>query len=97
MSDCLAIPKKRKGRRLYDGSDGVSYGRRSGISGVRIARPFIHPLDLVGNPEAAALMKRPRFETIKCAQFPAYMEQARRDMAARRAGEHFFDPRFYMS
>lgn len=76
-----ALPKKRKARHLYDGSDGVSYGRPVGITSVHIATPFIHPLDLVANPEALRT-KRPRFTKIRCSQFSAYEEEAKRDAAA---------------
>jgi hypothetical protein len=83
-----AIPKKRKVRSLYDGSNGVSYGRQSGLSAIRIAKPFIHPLDL--SPEEAApghQTKRPHYSKIKRAQFSAFEEQAMREAAARKAGE----------
>jgi len=83
--------KKRKARRLYDGSDGVSYGRPSGLSSVRIAKPCIDPLD-PANLEPAApghRTKWARFDKITRAQFPAFEEQAKREIAARRAGKHY--------
>jgi len=82
--------KKRKARRMYDGRDGVSYGRPSGLSSVRIAKPFIDPLD-PANLEPAApghRTKRAHFDKIMHTQFPAFEEQARREIAARRAGKH---------
>ena len=87
-----AIPKKRKVRPLYDGSSGVSYGRQSGLSAIRIAKPFTHPLDQIVGPEEAALgyqTKRPRYSKIKRAQFSAFEEQAMREAAARKAGKHY--------
>ncbi len=87
-----AIPKKRKVIPLYDGSDGVSYGRPSGISGIRIATPFVHPIDMFTNPEAnppSRQRKRTRFIDITHAQIPAFQERAKRELAARKAGEHY--------
>jgi hypothetical protein len=84
--------KRRKVSPLYDGGGGVSYGRQSGITAIRIAKPFIHPFDMVANLEEAAQgrrMKRSRFDTIKLSQFDAYREQSMREAAARRAGEHY--------
>ena len=80
--------KQCKARRLYDGSDGVSYGHPSGISSVRIAKPFVDPLDPV-NLEPGHRTKRARFDKITRAQFPAFEEQAKREIAARRAGKHY--------
>jgi hypothetical protein len=65
---------------------------QSGLSAVRIAKPFIHPLDLIASLEEAApghRTKRPRYSKIKRAQFPAFEEQAMREAAARKAGEHY--------
>jgi len=86
-----AIPKKRKVIRLYDGNDGVSYGRPSGVSGIRIATPFIHPIDMFTNPKAdpsSRQRKRARFVDIPRAQIPAFQERAKRELAVRKAGEH---------
>jgi hypothetical protein len=85
-----AITKKRKVRPLYDGGDGVSHGRQSGISAVRIAKPFTHPLDLAASPEAATpgcRTKRTRYNNIRRTQFAAVEEQAMLEAAARKAGE----------
>lgn len=85
----FTLPKKRKVKATYDGSEGVSHGRQSGITGVHIAKPFIHPLDMFASHESAErYAKRPRFDTIKRAQFPAYEEESMRKAAARKAGEH---------
>ena len=86
-----AIPKKRKLRANYDGSDGISRGRQSGISGLLIAKPFIHPLNMAASLEVAApgrRTKRPRFDNISRSQFPAYEEKVMREAAARKAGKH---------
>ena len=74
-----AIPRKRKARPLYDGSSGVSYGHQPGLSAVRIARPFIHPLDMSAGLEEATpghRMKRSHYSKIKRTQFPAFEEQS---------------------
>ena len=86
-----AIPKKRKAIRLYDGSDGLSYSRPSGISGIRIATPFVHPFDMFTSSEAGPSgrqKKRARFIDITHAQIPAFQERAKQELAARKAGEH---------
>ena len=80
-----AIPRKCKARPLYDGSSGVSYGHQPGLSAVRIAKPFIHPLDMSASPEEVApgsRTKRSHYSNIKRAQFPAFEEQSRREAAA---------------
>lgn len=83
-----SIPKKRKRRPLFDGSDGISYGRQTGITGFRITTPSVHPRDLVANPEAHRT-KRPRFINVRHSQLPALEEQAKQDIAARKAGKHY--------
>ena len=90
-ADFPAIPKKRKVKAVYNGSDGISRGRQSGIHGVRIAKPFVHPLDMVAShelPTPGRHTKRPRYDNIRRAQFPTFAEQAMREAAARKAGEH---------
>lgn len=85
-----ATSKKRKAIPLYDGGNGVSHGQQSGINGVRFSNPFVHPLDMTASHDAATpghQMKRPRYNKIRRAQFPAFEEQSRREAAARRAGE----------
>jgi hypothetical protein len=80
-----AILKNRKVSLLYDRSSGVSYGRQSGITAVRIAKPFIHALDMVASPEGATQghrTKRSRFITTRRSQFAAFREQAMREAAA---------------
>ena len=87
-----ATSKKRKAAPFYDGGSVIIHGRQSGIDSVRIANPFIHPLDMTAILDADApghRKKRPRFKTIRRAQFPAYEEQSRREIAARRAGEYY--------
>ena len=87
-----AIPRKRKGRPLYDGSSGVSYGPQPGLSAVRIAKPFIHPLDMIASPEEAVpshRTKRSRYSNLKPVQFPAFEEQSMQEAAARKAGEPY--------
>ena len=80
-----AIPKKRKVIHLYDGNDGVSYGRPLGISGIRIATPFIHPIDMFTNPKAdppSRQRKCAHFVDIPRAQIPAFQEQVKQELAA---------------
>ena len=76
----IGMCKKRKGIPLCDGSHGISHGRQPGLSSVRFTKPSIHPLDWNASLEVAApgrQTKRPRLETIRRAQFPAFEEQAR--------------------
>jgi len=90
MSGPLAIPKKRKARALFDGRDGISHGRQSGLNSVRISKPFVHPLDMAASLEAAAPgRKRPRYNKITRAQFSTFKERAMREAAARKAGKHY--------
>ena len=86
------IPKKRRARRLDDGSNvggGVRRGYQSGLDSIRIATPSPHILDLASLQAAGPghRKKRPRFATIKRAQLPAFEEQAMQAVAARRASE----------
>lgn len=76
---------------MYDGSDGVSYGHPSGLSSVHIAKPFVDPLDPANQKSAAPghQSKWACFNKITHAQFPAFEEQARRELAAQRAGKHY--------
>jgi len=82
------IPRKRKIGSLSHGGDGVSHGHHSGLSAVRIAKPFTHPLRVTTSPEGRR-KKRSRFININRSQFPAYEEQAMQEATARKAGEHY--------
>ncbi|SRR5258706_3399033 len=80
--------KKCKARHLYDGSDGVSYGHPSGLTSVHITKLFIDPLDPV-NLEPGHRTKRACFDKITHSQFPAFEEQAKREITAQRASKHY--------
>ena len=88
MSAPPGVQKKRKRRPLYDGSDGVSYGRPSGITSVRIAKPYVHPFDLAAHEAAAPGRRtnRPYFDRIRRSQFAAFDEHAKREADAQKAG-----------
>lgn len=88
MSAPPGVQKKRKRKHLYDGSDGVSYGHPSGITSVRIAKPYVHPFDLAAHEAAAPgrQAKRPYFDKIRRSQFAAFEEQAKREADAQKAG-----------
>ena len=86
------ISKKRKVAPIYDGGHGVRYGHQSGIDGVCISNPFIHPLDLAASLDPTApghRKKHPHYSNITRAQFPAFEERSRRAAAARKAGEYW--------
>ena len=86
------ISKKRKVAPIYDGGHGVCYGHQSGIDGVCISNPFIHPLNLAASLDPTApghRKKRPHYSNITHAQFPAFEEQSRQAAAAQKAGEYW--------